>query len=90
MSKEKEMKIKEEELKQIQDNQNEMLRLINSVGALEAQKQDFLNKLPAVKDEMEKLKKDLETEYGSVSINMQDGSYEEIPKEEVAGPVKTD
>jgi hypothetical protein len=48
---------------------------------MEAQKQDMLAQVPVLKSQMDELKKELEEEYGAVNINVQDGSYEEIPQE---------
>jgi|TARA_R100000084_G_C4622637_1_gene134016 regulator of replication initiation timing len=74
-------KITEDQLKQIQDNQSQMATLINQIGAMEAQKQDMLAQVPVLKSKMDELKKELEEQYGAVNINVQDGSYEEIPQE---------
>jgi predicted RNase H-like nuclease (RuvC/YqgF family) len=74
-------KITEEELTKIQEGQSSMSALISQVGALEAQKQDVLNKIPAVKNTMEELKKQLEEAYGPININVTDGTYTDIPVE---------
>ena len=76
-------KIKKEELTKIQESQSNMATLISQVGALEAQKQDVLNRIPEVKTEMDELKKNLEEVYGPININVKDGSYTEIPVEEL-------
>ena len=80
MSKEK--KIKDEELKKIVEitkQQNEMLR---TIGVLEAQKQGVLVQLADNNKSLEAVKKDLEDEYGQVNVNLEDGSYTEIEKED--------
>ncbi len=74
-------KVKEEDLKKIQENQNQMAQVINQVGAIEAQKQDLLAQVPAIRQAMDELKVELEKEYGKISINLADGTYEEIPEE---------
>jgi peptidoglycan hydrolase CwlO-like protein len=74
-------KVKEEDLKKIQENQKQMAQVINQVGAIEAQKQDLLAQVPVIRKEMDELKAELEKEYGKVSINLVDGTYEEIPEE---------
>ena len=73
-------KISEEHLKEIQDNQAKMVKLINNIGGLEAQKQDYLNQVPAVRKEMDEIRVKLEEVYGPVNININDGTYEEIPE----------
>ena len=75
-------KIKDEELKKIVEitkQQNEMLR---TIGVLEAQKQGVLVQLADNNKSLEVVKKDLEDEYGQVNVNLEDGSYTEIEKED--------
>jgi|TARA_R110000824_G_scaffold152523_1_gene323744 hypothetical protein len=75
-------KIKDEELKKIVEitkQQNEMLR---TIGVLEAQKQGVLVQLADNNKSLEAVKKDLEDEYGQVNVNLEDGSYTEIEKED--------
>jgi len=75
-------KIKDEELKKIVEitkQQNEMLR---TIGVLEAQKQGVLVQLADNNKSLEAIKKELEDEYGQVNVNLEDGSYTEIEKED--------
>ena len=58
-----------------------MAQVINQVGAIEAQKQDLLAQVPAIRQAMDELKVELEKEYGKISINLADGTYEEIQEE---------
>ena len=51
------------------------------VGVLESQKHQVLHALAGVDQEIEENKKALENKYGKVSINLQDGTYEEIVEE---------
>ena len=74
-------KIKDEELKQIIDDQNELQKMLSQVGILEAQKKQVLDAVLAKSDEVEKFKAELEKEYGKISINLKDGSYEVIKEE---------
>lgn len=83
-------KISEEHLKEIQDNQAKMVKLINNIGGLEAQKQDYLNQVPAVRKEMDEIRVKLEEVYGPVNININDGTYEEIPEEHLKELKKVD
>jgi len=83
-------KISEEHLKEIQDNQAKMVKLINNIGGLEAQKQDYLNQVPAVRKEMDEIRVKLEEVYGPVNININDGTYEEIPEEHLSKMKKVD
>jgi len=75
-------KIKDEELKKIVEitkQQNEMLR---TIGVLEAQKQGVLVQLADNNKSLDTVKKELEDEYGQVNVNLEDGSYTEIEKED--------
>ena len=64
-----------EELKQIKDQQTEL-------GQLEASKHAMLHRIAGVNESIEETKKELETKYGSVNINLEDGTYTPVQKEE--------
>ena len=72
------MKIKEEELETIQTQQKELNDLLNQIGFLEAQKHGLLHKFGEINLQVDKTKKSLEQEYGSVNINVETGEYTEI------------
>ena len=72
------MKIKEEQLKVIQDQQRELNAIMHEVGVLEAQKHGLLHQFAGVNKEVEELKSELEKEYGAININVEDGTYTEI------------
>ena len=74
--------ISKEQLKKIQDFQKDLNKLLNEVGFLEAQKAQILGKFGEVNKETEDFKKELEKEYGSININLEDGTYTPIEKEE--------
>jgi hypothetical protein len=77
------MKIKEEQLKKIQDQQGKVSKILNEVGYLEANKHGLLHELAEINKEVEEFKGELEKEYGQVNINLEDGSYTEIKEEEL-------
>ena len=79
--KEKENKITEEELKQVVAFQNDLAKAIQNIGILEAEKHPVLHVVAGINQDQGKLKQELEEKYGSISINLQDGSYEEIKPE---------
>ena len=81
MSEAKQM-ITEDQLKKIQDFQKELNKFLNEVGFLEAQKTAVLGKFHEVNKQTEDFKKELEEEYGSININLEDGSFTPIEKEE--------
>jgi len=75
------MKIKEEQLKKIQDQQGKVSKILNEVGYLEAQKHALAHEFGDMNTKVEDFKKELEEEYGKVNINLTDGSYTEIEEE---------
>ena len=81
------MKIKEEQLKTIQNQQKELNQILHEVGMLEAQKHGLLHKFGAVNAEVDELKIELENEYGAVNINIEDGTYTPV---ETLEPVESD
>jgi hypothetical protein len=58
---------------------NEMLR---TVGVLEVQKSNVSKEIEVLSKEIDSTKKELEEEYGQININLQDGSYTDIEKED--------
>ena len=76
------MEIKKDQLEKIQNFQKDLNKLLNEVGFLEAQKTSVLGKFHEVNKETEDFKKELEEEYGSININLEDGTYTPIEKEE--------
>ncbi len=75
-------KLTEKELKDISDNQNNLHRLTTNVGILETQKHAVLHQLAGVNQEQEEYKKVLEDKYGSININLEDGTFEVVEKED--------
>jgi len=71
-----------EELKQIKEQQSELGTIVNQIGQLEANKHSLLHKIAGINEGIEETKKQLEEKYGSININLEDGTYTEIEKEE--------
>ena len=71
-----------EELKTIKEQQTELSGIINQIGQLEANKHALLHKIAGVNEGIEETKKQLEDKYGSISINLEDGSYKEVESED--------
>jgi hypothetical protein len=72
------MKIKEEELKSIQEQQKKLNELVHNIGLLEGQKHGLLHDIAVVNKEIEDYKKVLEAEYGAININLENGAYTKI------------
>lgn len=76
-----ENKIKEEQLKSLQEKVGAIQNLQAQIGGIEMQKHMALHQVAAAQEDLQKLQAELEEEYGKVSINIQDGTYEEIVEE---------
>ena len=75
------MKIKEEQLKIIQDQQEKLNELIHNIGLLESQKHGLLHEIAKVNVDIEEYKQELEKEYGAININLEDGTYTKIEED---------
>ena len=76
------MKVKEEELKTIKDQQEKINSILHQLGYLESQKHGLLHELAGVNQDVEEFKSKLEKKYGAININLEDGTYTEIKEEE--------
>ena len=76
-----EKKLTEKELKAISDSQNDLHRVTTNVGILETQKHALLHEIAGVNQKIEEIKKELEEKYGSININLEDGTFETVEKE---------
>jgi hypothetical protein len=74
-------KITEEQLKQINENQEKLMGLVNQIGILESQKHGLLHQVADANKELEDFKLELEKEYGPVNINLKTGEYEIIEED---------
>jgi predicted RNA-binding protein with PIN domain len=75
-------KIKEEQLKAVTEQQQKLTTVLSQIGVLEIQKLNLAQEVKNLEGEIEKTKKELEEEYGKVSINLSDGTYEPIKDEQ--------
>ena len=75
-------KIKEKELKNINEQNVTLQKAVFDMGALEIEKAQVMQKYKAALEVLEETKKQLESKYGAVNINLKTGVWEEIEKEE--------
>tara|TARA_R110000868_G_scaffold912_1_gene6978 strand:+ start:7049 stop:7315 length:267 start_codon:yes stop_codon:yes gene_type:complete len=68
-------KITEEQLGTIVSQQKDLNALLVNIGLLESQKHGFLHQLADVNKSIEQFKTELQSEYGDININIEDGSY---------------
>ena len=82
-------KITKEQLETLKESQGKINQIVNTIGVLTIQKINIDNQKQAQLEELKKLeesqlelKKELEKQYGKISVNLEDGSYEEIPEKQ--------
>ena len=75
-------KITKEELKELQEQEQKKGAILHDLGLLETQKHALNHMYSNVMSEQEGAKKELEEKYGKVNIDLKDGSYTEIKKDE--------
>jgi len=75
-------KIKDEQLEKLQELVNNLNQIQSQLGSIELQKHGLLHQSFELQDGLKEFQDELEKEYGKVSINIQDGTYEEITEED--------
>jgi len=75
-------RITDEQLEVITKHQKDLNKSLTNIGFLETQKHSLLHEYAGIVDDIEKYKKELEDVYGAININIEDGSYTVIEKEE--------
>lgn len=74
-------KISKEELESLLESEKKVSAIKHDLGTLDEQKHNLLHALSQVREESNKVKKEVEEKYGKININLQDGSYEEIKED---------
>ena len=77
-------KIKEAQLKLVNEQQTKLNSYLKNIGILESQKMNIHTSIKELSAEIDITKKELEEEYGSININLEDGSFTDIEKEKDA------
>ncbi len=67
-------KITDEQLKKVQETVNTINRAQIELGSMELRKHEMLHQLAGVKDELTSLQDELKEEYGTVDVNINDGT----------------
>ncbi len=75
-------KIKEAELKQLQEQEQKKGAILHDLGLLETQKHSLNHMYAELMVEQQKSKTELEESYGKINIDLKDGSYELIPEKD--------
>lgn len=74
-------KITKEELSEVKEIKGKLTGIQLEIGRYELLKNEMLQAFNATVKQMEEAKLKLSEKYGDVSINLEDGTYEEIEKE---------
>lgn len=74
--------ITKEELQKVRDFQSKLFDLTQQIGLAETQKHATLHEIAGVNKDQDTVKKELENKYGSININLEDGTYTEPEKNE--------
>jgi len=75
-------KIKDEQLKQLQEQVNSINQNQLQIGNLETQKHTLIHNGVELQNQLRGIQDELEKEYGKVTINISTGEYEDIKEEE--------
>lgn len=75
-------KITEEQLQKLQGFVQTLNQAQMQLGQLEVEKHGILHQTADAQQQLQGFQKELEEEYGKVSVNIQDGTYTAIPKED--------
>lgn len=73
-----EKKVTEEQLAKIKEQQVAMNNKLRDIGIVENQKHVLLHGYAGLEQDMEAYKKELEKEYGAISVDLETGVYKEI------------
>jgi len=71
-------KIEQVELEELVKQQNFKRQMLSDIGALEIQKTQVMGSFAQLMSESEKTSQSLEEKYGKITVNLEDGSYEEM------------
>mgnify|MGYP001277794928 CR=1 FL=1 len=74
-------KISEKHLTELQGHVNKINQAQLQLGQLTSQKYGVLNAIPQLQTQLKTFQDKMEEVYGKVSINIQDGTFQEIPEQ---------
>ena len=79
---EKNAKITDEQLKEIQETQGKVNQILNQIGFVEVQKSALKVEFSKANEAAEDVKKKLEDEYGPINIDLASGEYTIVEQKE--------
>ena len=75
-------KLTEEQLKSVKEGQGKVNAILVEIGFLEAKKAEFLGAHFEAAKALEEIKSELKEQYGDITVNLADGSFEKAEAEE--------
>ena len=75
-------RITDEQLEVVKKHQQDLNKSLTNIGFIETQKHSLLHEYAGLVEDIESYKKELEDQYGAININIEDGTYTDIKKEE--------
>jgi vacuolar-type H+-ATPase subunit D/Vma8 len=75
------MRVTDEELEKIREQQSTIAKIKQDLGTLELRKHELMQVFIGVNKDVEETKAELEEKYGLVNIDLSDGSYSKIEEE---------
>ena len=75
-------KLTEEQLKSVKEGQGKVNAILVEIGFLEAKKAEFLGAHFEAAKALDEIKSELKEQYGDITVNLADGSFEKIEAEE--------
>ena len=67
-------KITDEQLKKVQNTVNNLNRAQLEIGSMEIKKHEMMHQIAGLRDELAEVQNELEKEYGTFDINIQNGT----------------
>ena len=81
MAKQENNKITDEQLQTLQTHVSKINQAQLQLGQAESTKFDIIAMLPNLRKELQEFQAELEKEYGKVNVNINDGTYEDLPEQ---------
>ena len=75
-------KIEEKDFKKLKLQESTKSKVLYDIGTVEAQKHELLHALAELVNDSKKLNKELEEKYGKITVNLEDGTYQDIEEEQ--------
>lgn len=74
-------KLEQEELETLLDQEKRKMSIIREIGYIEIRKHELNHLFAQIQQQQEAYKNALEEKYGRISINLEDGTFEDILEE---------